>query len=438
MKQSLSKKLWLLLVALFTAAILVACGDDTDGENADSDGGEDASGGETTDIIAWAWDQNFNIAALNLANEYYENEDFNMEIVENAQDDIVQKLNTGLSSGTMKGMPNIVLIEDQRAQSFLQSYPDAFYPIGDYFNTEDFAEYKIAPTSLDGKQYGLPFDTGATGFFYRTDYLEEAGYTHDDLVNITWAQFVNIAKDVKEKTGHPMLALDPNDLGILRVMMQTTGTWYTTEDGKINLVDNEPLKLALQHYKELMSNDLVHLVSDWSQYLAAFNSGDVASVPAGNWIAPSIEAEASQSGLWKVAPTPRLDMEGAANASNQGGSSWYVLNIDGKEAAAEFLGKTFGSNSEFYQELLTEVGAIGTYKPASEGDAYQYENEYFGGQKVIYEISQWMEEIPQVDYGMNTYGIEDILSAEIQQYLDGKSLEDMLADAQAQAENQFK
>ncbi len=438
MKQSLSKKLWLLLVALFTAAILVACGDDTDGENADSDGGEDASGGETTDIIAWAWDQNFNIAALNLANEYYENEDFNMEIVENAQDDIVQKLNTGLSSGTMKGMPNIVLIEDQRAQSFLQSYPDAFYPIGDYFNTEDFAEYKIAPTSLDGKQYGLPFDTGATGFFYRTDYLEEAGYTHDDLVNITWAQFVDIAKDVKEKTGHPMLALDPNDLGILRVMMQTTGTWYTTEDGKINLVDNEPLKLALQHYKELMSNDLVHLVSDWSQYLAAFNSGDVASVPAGNWIAPSIEAEASQSGLWKVAPTPRLDMEGAANASNQGGSSWYVLNIDGKEAAAEFLGKTFGSNSEFYQELLTEVGAIGTYKPASEGDAYQYENEYFGGQKVIYEISQWMEEIPQVDYGMNTYGIEDILSAEIQQYLDGKSLEDMLADAQAQAENQFK
>lgn len=433
------------MIALFTAMVLAACAggedndsDSTDSANSGNDEDEEVSGDEGAEITAWAWDPNFNIAALNLALEHYENEDFQMEIIENAQDDIVQKLNTGLSSGTMQGMPNIVLIEDQRAQSFLQSYPDAFYAIGDYFETGDFAEYKIPPTSFDGKQYGLPFDNGATGFFYRTDYLEEAGYSKEDLVDITWEKFVEIAKDVKEKTGHPMLALDPNDLGILRVMMQTTGTWYTTEDGTINLVDNEPLKVALQHYKELMNNDLVKLVSDWSQYLAAFNSGDVASVPAGNWIAASIEAEESQKGLWAAAPTPRLDMDGAKNASNQGGSSWYVLNIDGKEAAAEFLGSTFGSNADFYQELLTEVGAIGTYKPASEGDAYQYENEFFGGQQVIQDISQWMEEIPQVDYGMNTYGIEDILSAELQQYLNGKSLEDVLADAQAQAENQFK
>nr|WP_208590409.1 extracellular solute-binding protein [Gracilibacillus suaedae] len=413
--------------------VLAACsGGDDEG------GGDETTEGNGEGITAWAWDPNFNIAALELALEHYDNEDFEMEIIENAQDDIVQRLNTGLSSGTMNGMPNIVLIEDQRAQSFLQSYPDAFYPIGDYFNTEDFAEYKIAPTSFDGEQYGLPFDTGVTGFFYRTDYLEEAGYTHDDLVDITWNEYVEIAKDVKEKTGQAMLSLDPNDLGILRVMMQTTGTWYTTEDGTIQLEGNEPLQMALENYKELMDNDVVKLNSDWSQYLEAFNSGDVASVPAGNWIAPSVEAEESQAGLWRVAPTPRLDMEGAVNASNQGGSSFYVLNIDGKEEAAEFLGETFGSNVEFYQDLVQEVGALGTYIPASEGDAYQFENEFFNNQQVVYDFSQWMEEIPQVDYGMNTYGIEDILSAEIQQYLDGKSLEDVLSDAQTQAENQFK
>ncbi|WP_331460499.1 ABC transporter substrate-binding protein [Gracilibacillus suaedae] len=433
MREKFSTKFWLLIVAILTAMVLAACsGGDDEG------GGDETTEGNGEGITAWAWDPNFNIAALELALEHYDNEDFEMEIIENAQDDIVQRLNTGLSSGTMNGMPNIVLIEDQRAQSFLQSYPDAFYPIGDYFNTEDFAEYKIAPTSFDGEQYGLPFDTGVTGFFYRTDYLEEAGYTHDDLVDITWNEYVEIAKDVKEKTGQAMLSLDPNDLGILRVMMQTTGTWYTTEDGTIQLEGNEPLQMALENYKELMDNDVVKLNSDWSQYLEAFNSGDVASVPAGNWIAPSVEAEESQAGLWRVAPTPRLDMEGAVNASNQGGSSFYVLNIDGKEEAAEFLGETFGSNVEFYQDLVQEVGALGTYIPASEGDAYQFENEFFNNQQVVYDFSQWMEEIPQVDYGMNTYGIEDILSAEIQQYLDGKSLEDVLSDAQTQAENQFK
>ena len=70
-----------------------------------------------------------------------------------------------------------------RAQSFLQSFPDSFYELTDVFNVTDFAEYKIAPTSLDGKNYGFPFDTGVTGLYVRTDYLEEAGYTVEDLRN---------------------------------------------------------------------------------------------------------------------------------------------------------------------------------------------------------------------------------------------------------------
>src|SRR5690606_42165565 len=60
---------------------------------------------------------------------------------------------------------------------------------------------------------------------------------------------------------------------------------------------------------------------------------------------------------------------------------------------------------------------------SSDLDAYTFENEYFDGQQIIYEFSQWMEGIPQVDYGLNTYGIEDILAAEVQNFLNGKSLD---------------
>ncbi|WP_074600020.1 ABC transporter substrate-binding protein [Sediminibacillus halophilus] len=425
------KKTGLFLLTVVTLLALAACSSD------DASGSSD-TGEEPDKITAWAWDPNFNIAALELAKDAYE-EDLDLEIIENAQDDIVQKLNTGLSSGSMKGMPNIVLIEDQRAQSFLQSYPDAFYPIGDYFNTDDFAPYKLAPTSLDGKQYGLPFDTGVTGLFFRTDYLEEAGYTKEDLTDITWEKYIEIGKDVKAKTGKDMISLDPNDLGILRVMIQSAGSWYVEDDGKtVNLVDNEPLKKAFENYKAMIEADFVKANSDWSQFIAAFNSGDVATVPSGNWIAPSIEAEESQAGKWEVAPIPRLDLNGAVNASNQGGSSFYVLNIPGKEKAAEFLGATFGSNEAFYQDLVLDVGALGTYAPAADGEAYQAENEYFSGQSVISDFSEWTEEIPSVNYGLHTYAIEDILAAEMQNYLKGKDLEDVLADAQAQAESQLK
>ena len=47
--------------------------------------------------------------------------------------------------------------------------------------------------------------------------------------------------------------------------------------------------------------------------------------------------------------------------------------------------------------------------PASEGEAYKAEDEFFGGQTIVSDFSKWTEEIPQVNYGMHTYAIEDIL-----------------------------
>jgi lactose/L-arabinose transport system substrate-binding protein len=431
------KKLLLLLLASFI--MLAACSSGSDSEGT-SEPGDEAT--DSKEITIWAWDPNFNIKAMNMAKDLYqaENSDVEVKIVENAQNDIIQKLNTSLSSGTTKGLPNIVLIEDYRAQSFLQAYPDAFEKLSGSFNPEDFASYKIAPTSLDGENYGLPFDTGVTGLYVRTDYLEEAGYTVEDISNVDWNQYIEIGKKVKEVTGKQMLSLDPNDLGIIRMMVQSSGSWYLEEDGVTPYIaGNEPLKKAFEVYKEMFDADIIRPISDWSQFLEGFNSGAVASVPTGNWITPSIKAEASQAGKWAVVSQPKLPgIENSVNASNLGGSSWYVLNVPGKETAVDFLAKTYGSNSDFYQDLVTEIGAIGTYIPASEGEAYQAADEFFGGQTIITDFSQWTEEIPQVNYGLHTYAIEDILVVEMQNYLDGKDIDKVLEDAQQQAEAQIK
>ncbi|WP_112180635.1 ABC transporter substrate-binding protein [Paraliobacillus zengyii] len=436
------KKLFLLVFAIVSVFLLAACGGDgssDETEGTDSTSSEDTSSG-TQEISVWAWDPNFNIAALELAEAAYDGEtDIELEIIENAQDDLIQRLNTGLSSGTTQGMPDIVLIEDYRAQSFLQSYPDAFYPLTDYINADDFAAYKTETTSLDGEQYGVPFDSGVAGLYVRTDYLEEAGYTVEDVTNITWSEYVEIGKKVKEATGKDMITLDPNDFGIIRTMIQTAGTWYFEEDGSTpHLADNAALEESFEIYKEMMEANIVKMNSDWSQFVGAFNSGDVASVPTGNWITPSVKAEESQSGNWAVVPVPRLEVEGSVNASNLGGSSWYVLNTDGKDAAAEFLANTFGSNEAFYEELVTEIGAIGTYIPGIQGEAFKDEDEFFSDQPIISDFTEWTEEIPAVNYGMHTYAIDDILINEMQNYLNGKALSDVMNDAQSQAETQLR
>lgn len=397
---------------------------------------------DTKEITVWAWDPNFNIAAMKLAQEAYNKDhpDLKINIVEYAQPDIIQKLNTGFNAGTTSGLPNVVLIEDYRAQSFLKAYPDSFYDLSSVIKASDFADYKIGATSADGKQYGVPFDSGVTGLYVRTDYLKDAGYTVDDLKNIDWDKFIEIGKAVKAKTGKDLFTQDPKDLGLIRMMIQSAGSWYLKEDGATpNLAGNDVLKAAFETYKRLMDANIVKITSDWSQFVAAFNSGDVASVPTGNWITPSIKAEASQSGKWAIVPFPKLkDVPSSVNASNLGGSSWYVLNIPGKEAAADFLAKTLGSNVDLYQQLVTQIGVIGTLKAAAAGEAYNKPDDFFGGQKTIADFSAWTEQIPKVNYGMHTYAIEDILAVGMQNYLKGTDIDKVLSDAQAQAESQVK
>lgn len=410
-----------------------------------SSGSSQKSSGEgknTKEITVWAWDPNFNIKAMNIAKEVYSKVDpkLKIKVVEMAQDDIVQKLNTTLSSGTTKGLPNIVLIEDYRSQGFLKSYPDMFQDLTGSYKTDDFASYKIAANTLDGKNYGVPFDTGVTGLYVRTDYIQKAGYSVNDLQNMDWDKYIEIGKKIKEATGKQMLTQDPKDLGLIRMMIQSSGSWYVKSDGQTpDIADNAALKEAFQTYKKIIDADIVKPTSDWSQFVAGFNSGSVASVPTGNWITPSIKAESSQSGKWAVVPFPKLSgTANSVNASNLGGSSWYVLNVPGKEKATDFLAKTFGSNVDFYQTLVKEIGAIGTYKPAADSEAYKASDDFFGGQNIISDFASWTEKIPQVNYGLHTYEIEDILAAAMQDYLKGKDLDKVLQDAQKQAEEQIK
>lgn len=433
----MKKKVSALLLAGFL--LLTACTSKTN-ETTNTATGENQ--GTAKEITVWAWDKNFNIAAMNLAKEAYakDHPDVKINVIEYAQDDIIQKLNTGLNSGTTSGLPNIVLIEDYRAQSFLQTYPDSFQDLTGSINAADFADYKLGPTSLNGKQYGVPFDSGVVGLYVRTDYLQQAGYTVNDLQDIDWQQYIEIGKAVKAKTGKDMLTQDPNDLGLIRMMIQSAGSWYLKSDGSTpDLKDNAALKDAFQTYKELMSANIVKITSDWNSFLAGFNSGDVASVPTGNWITPSVKSQADQSGKWAVVPFPKLkNTSGSVHATNLGGSSWYVLNNPGKETAVDFLSKTLGSDSELYQKLVTDVGVIGTYKPATSGAAYSSKDEYFSGQQVISDFAKWTAEIPKVNYGMHTYAIEDILKVEMQNFMNGTDIDKVLGDAQSQAEAQIQ
>lgn len=394
-----------------------------------------------TDVTVWCWAPEFNGAAMNEAIARYKaiNPDVNITVVDFAKADLEQKLQTQLASGQMEGLPDIVLIEDYGAQKYLLSFPGAFEPLTDKLDYSKFADYKVSLATVDGQTYSLPFDSGATGMFYRSDLLAEAGFKAEDLQDITWEQMIEIGKAVNDKTGKPMFSFDQNDAGTIRIMLQSAGSWYFDGEGNANIANNPVFKKALETWvKMLATPELYKAVSGWGDYTGAFNNGDVAGVYSGVWMTGGIKGN-NMSGKWAVAPVPRLDIEGSTHYSNLGGSSWYVLSsAPAKAEAIDFLTKVWASDVDFYQKILVGQGAFSAYLPAREGEAYSASDDYFGGQAVWASFSDWQAKIPGVNYGIFTNEADAAVTAQIPGLIAGGSLDDAIAAIDAQVAQQIQ
>jgi lactose/L-arabinose transport system substrate-binding protein len=397
-----------------------------------------ANAGEVT---IWAWDPNFNIAIMQEAAKRYtaKNPGVTFKIVDMAKADLEQKLQTTLASGVTKNLPDIVLVEDYNAPKYLRSFPGAFESLSGKVDYKGFANYKVNLMTLGGKVYGLPFDTGTTGMYYRTDLIKQAGFSDKDMQNITWDRFIEIGKQVEAKTGKKMFAMDPQDGALIRIMMQGAGRWYFDKDGKLDIKNNPALKAALEIQAKFLQSNIYKPTSGWGEWVGALNKGDVASITTGVWITGSVKAEASQSGKWAVAPTPRLNVPGAVNASNLGGSSWYVLS-SGKEkaAAADFLNQIYAKDVDFYQTILQSRGAVGSLLASRSGKAYSEADPFFGGDKVWQKFSDWMGKVPSVNYGMYTYEGDAAVAAQLQGLAQGMPVDKVLENIHNQLASQVK
>src|SRR5260221_5509874 len=331
-----------------------------------------AQAAQAKEITIWCWDPNFNVAIMKEAGARYSkmHPDVIFNVVDFAKSDVEQKLQTGLASGVTDGMPDIVLIERYGAQKFLQSFPGAFASMSGKVDYSGFAPYKVQLATLDGQTYSMPFDSGVTGLYYRKDYLEAAGYKPEDMQNLNWDKFVEIGKAIEAKTGKKMLGLNPNDAGIIRILMQSTGSWYFDKDGKPSIEGNPGLKAALEVVSKTVNSGIYKPAAGWADWVGTFTSGDVATVTTGVWITGTVKAQADQKGKWGVAPIPKLDVPGAVAASNLGGSSWYVLNASAnKDTAIDFLNEIYGKDVDFYQKILVDQGAVGSFLAARSGPA---------------------------------------------------------------------
>lgn len=438
----MKKKLLSVLLVGAMAFSLAACGGSDDGgSSSGSDSGSDEGGSSGGDkLVVWTWDPAFNIPAIEEAGKIYKdtvNENFELEVVETLSDDCETKLQTCAESGDFGTMPDIVLMQDNSYQKFVSFYPEAFTDLTDSgIDFSEFAEGKLSYSTVDGKNYGVPFDNGAVVSCYRTDILEEAGYSIDDITDIDWDKFIEIGKVVKEKTGKFMLSGQANSQDIIMMMLQSAGASLFNEDGTPNLVGNDPLNECIDIYQKMVKEGIFYEVNEWDEYVSSITNEQCAGTINGNWITATIMGMEDTSGKWEITNMPKLTKSsGATNYSNNGGSSWYVTsNCKNTDLAFDFLSKTFAGSVDLYANILPTTGAIGTWGPAADSEAYQEPQEFWNNQPIFSTIVEFAEKTPTNNTSAYYYDVREVISTAIQDIMTGSDKDKTLEQAQADAE----
>ncbi|MBQ3701639.1 MAG: carbohydrate ABC transporter substrate-binding protein [Oscillospiraceae bacterium] len=392
-------------------------------------------------LSVYAWDANFNIPALKAAEAAFQkvNPDFKLEIAtQSGSTDVEQAMTLAGSSGDVSSLPDIVLFQDHFIQSYVADYPDCWIPLeGANINWDDFGAEKLSYSTIDGQHYGAPVDNGTAIFAYRTDVLEQCGYTLADVTGITWDRWLEIARDVKEKTGFALLSMDHSGDDLPYMMMQAEGLsqW---KDGKPFFADNEPLERIIGVIVQGAKDGTILLANSWSEYCDQTIVGNqVAGVMNGNWIIPTIEQVADNSGKWALTTIPTLDGGKEGYAAN-GGSSLYITgNCKNVDLAKEFLAYTFGGGEgsmETYDNALRNGGVITCCISAGGSDVYKEGVPYFGGQAIYSDIVGMGAFVPVVEQNDFHYTARTYIGNAITNIINGADLKGELQSAQEQVE----
>ena len=445
------KLVGVLLTAAMAVSALAGCGSKQAATPAESkaaeektetvqEATEEAEAAEGEEVLTvWCWDPNFNVYAMKQAEALYQKDhpNFKLDIQEKVYTDIEQSLITAAEAGNYDTLPDIFLMQDNSFQKYATNYPDIFTDLTDSgIDFGEFSSAKVAYSTLDGKNYGIPFDNGAVIECLRTDMLEEAGFTVDDFTDITWNDFMEKAKVVKEKTGQPILTSQAGSPDLVMEMLQSCGESLFNEDGSVNIVDNKALKPILEIYSQMVKDGTLVEVTDWDQYIASINNGTTAGVINGCWIMASITANDDQSGKWALTNMPKLDgIDGATNYSNNGGSSWAISsNCKKTDLAIDFMKSTFAGSTALYDDIIAK-GALATWAPAGDSEAYAQPVAFFSDDPVYAKIVDFATKTPSNITGAFYYDARDAVGTALSNIIQtGADMDSELQTAQETVE----
>lgn len=251
-------------------------------------------------------------------------------------------------------------LRDFATRKLLEPLDQDFKTAG--IDTADFTTHARGGSYVDGKVYGLPFDTFAWLWHVNTNRLRAAGLVKPDgspMVPSSADELLSQARKYKQATGKPYIAwatsgtVPITSWTFLSLALQQDGELFSGAKPRLNL--STPAMTAVMDLMSTMySEGLVVPSADSAGVNQTFFKGDVAVALSGTWriddfLAQSEKADSALHKGYTVMPVPKIFARPGTYAD---GHSWVMLKGGTKtererKAALSFMKFLWDNNVEW-------------------------------------------------------------------------------------------
>lgn len=326
-KTTLKKFVALAMCATMCVSMAVGCGkkEETTAEK----------GGKTT--IEW-WTPNWDeVESREMAAEFEkEHPDIKVEIVVTDWDTYKSKITTAISADNAPEVCTMLLtdVAPFATKGLLEPLDELGKTAGIDF--DDIVKPALDITSVDGKEYGVPFRYDGSGIYYNIDMLKAAGY---DAFPETWDEMVEMSKKLSKDGVYGFawpLGNQANATTRFVQQIYTYGGDVLDADGKC-LLNTKESKAALGNIVDSIKEGYAAPGSsefDNTTMRESFGQGNLAFLLSGPFDVDTLKTDYPELNF-ATAVIPGIDGMGVTTANG-----WCVAlaaKSENKEAAAEFI-----------------------------------------------------------------------------------------------------
>nr|WP_284328200.1 extracellular solute-binding protein [Demequina litorisediminis] len=360
-----------------------------------------------------------------------------LEIQEVTWEDLQPRLTTLAQSQEFEELPDIFLMQNNAFQKNAINYPDLFTDITDSgIAFDEFPEGVTAYSTLDGANYGVPFDAGTAVSALRTDILEEAGLTVDDFTDITWDQYIE-----------PRQA-GPGGHGQAHAVRHRGRARHHPDDAAVRRP--EPVRRRGQphhHRQRGACRRYRHLLPDGrGRYLPRGQLVGRVHRLAGQRQRGGHHQRYLDLGLAADRRGPVGQVEHDQPAHRRRHRWSHALLCQRRLVVGRELQRQRGASRRtssprpspvrpsLYDTILPASGAVANWLPAGDSDVYAEPQEFFGGQPIYADVISFGAEVPANNTGAYYYEARDAVGVAITQIMGGTDAASALGEAQSTVE----